>query len=105
MKSKAAVRRIVEALKKLYPDALCSLQYQKDAGLSIIAMHTGGEARRGDLSDKFITPVFNMADYAIVVSSGDSDGMMNDLCAGNGIPMDKIDSISDVVTVLPAAFK
>ena len=77
----------------------------KDAGLSIIAMHTGGEARRGDLSDKFITPVFNMADYAIVVSSGDSDGMMNDLCAGNGIPMDKIDSISDVVTVLPAAFK
>jgi len=77
----------------------------KDAGLSIIAKHTGGEARRGDLSDKFITPVFNMADYAIVVSSGDSDGMMNDLCAGNGIPMDKIDSISDVVTVLPAAFK
>lgn len=77
----------------------------KDAGLSIIAMHTGGEARRGDLSDKFITPVFNMADYAIVVSSGDSDGMMNDLSAGNGIPMDKIDSISDVVTVLPAAFK
>lgn len=77
----------------------------KDAGLSIIAMHTGGEARRGDLSDKFITAVFNMADYAIVVSSGDSDGMMNDLCAGNGIPMDKIDSISDVVTVLPAAFK
>ena len=77
----------------------------KDAGLSIIAMHTGGEARRGDLSDKFITPVFNMADYAIVVSSGDSDGMMNDLCAENGIPMDKIDSISDVVTVLPAAFK
>ena len=77
----------------------------KDAGLSIIAMHTGGEARRGDLSDKFITPVFNMADYAIVVSSGDSDGMMNDLCAGNGIPMDTIDSISDVVTVLPAAFK
>lgn len=30
MKSKAAVRRIVEALKTLYPDALCSLQYQKD---------------------------------------------------------------------------
>ena len=30
MKSKAAVRRIVEALKALYPDAMCSLQYQKD---------------------------------------------------------------------------
>ena len=30
MKSKAAVRHIVEALKALYPDARCSLNYQKD---------------------------------------------------------------------------
>ena len=30
MKSKAAVRRIVEELKLLYPDVLCSLQYKKD---------------------------------------------------------------------------
>lgn len=30
MKSKAAVKRIIETLKTLYPDALCSLQYEKD---------------------------------------------------------------------------
>ena len=30
MKTKAAVRRIIETLKGLYPDALCSLQYAKD---------------------------------------------------------------------------
>ena len=30
MKSKAAVRRIVEALKALYPNARCSLEYKKD---------------------------------------------------------------------------
>ena len=30
MKSKAAVKRIIEALKLLYPDALCSLTYEKD---------------------------------------------------------------------------
>ena len=30
MASKAAVRRIIETLKGLYPDALCSLQYGKD---------------------------------------------------------------------------
>ena len=28
--SKAAVKRIIETLKGLYPDALCSLQYEKD---------------------------------------------------------------------------
>ena len=77
----------------------------KAAGLSVIAMHTGGEARRGDLSDKFITPIFEKADYAIVVSSGDEDGLMSSICASKGIPMDSIDSISKVATVLPAAFK
>ncbi|MBQ9459505.1 MAG: endonuclease III [Oscillospiraceae bacterium] len=30
MKSKAAVKRIIERLRTLYPDALCSLQYEKD---------------------------------------------------------------------------
>ena len=30
MKSKAAVNRIIAALKELYPDALCSLTYRKD---------------------------------------------------------------------------
>ena len=30
MKSKAAVKRIIEGLKELYPDALCSLTYEKD---------------------------------------------------------------------------
>jgi len=77
----------------------------KSAGLSIIAMHTGGEARRGELSDKFITPIFEKADYAIVVSSGDEDGLMAGICSGAGIPMDSIDSISNVATVLPAVFK
>jgi len=30
MKSKAAVNRIIDTLKALYPDALCSLNYEKD---------------------------------------------------------------------------
>lgn len=30
MKSKAAVRRIIDSLKIIYPDALCSLPYEKD---------------------------------------------------------------------------
>ena len=77
----------------------------KAAGLSVIAMHTGGEARRGELSDKFITPIFEKADYAIVVTSGDEDGLMAGICASKGIPMDGIASISEVTTVLPAAFK
>ncbi len=77
----------------------------KAKGLAIIVMHTGGAARRGDLSDKFIKPIFEQGDYAIVVASGDEDGLMSGICSSKGIPMETIASISDVTTVLPAAFK
>lgn len=75
------------------------------AGLTIIAVHIGGEARRGDLSDKFIEPSFAKADYAIVVKDGDKDGMMAGLAAKAGIPIDIVDGMADVVPKLGAAFK
>lgn len=74
-------------------------------GLTIIAVHIGGEARRGDLSDKFIAPSFDKADYAIVVKAGDKDGMMAGLASGAGIPIDLVEGMGDVVPVLGAAFK
>lgn len=75
------------------------------AGLTIITLHTGGSTRRGDLSDQFITPSFEKADYAIVVKEGDQDGMMAGICSENGIPADMIDSVTDLTTVIPVAFK
>ncbi|MBP3736909.1 MAG: hypothetical protein J6I56_07810, partial [Lachnospiraceae bacterium] len=76
----------------------------KSAGVKVIVMHTGGEARRGDLSDKFIAPVFSSADHAIIVAAGDKDGLMKGICEDNKIPYDEIDSISKVTEVLPALF-
>ncbi|MEF9940257.1 MAG: DUF6305 family protein [Clostridium sp.] len=76
-----------------------------EKGLTIIAVHVGGEARRGDLSDKFIAPSFEKANYAIVVKDGDKDGLMSGLAATAGIPMDVVDSMADVVGKLGAAFK
>lgn len=77
----------------------------KDSGMTIIALHVGGEARRGDLSDKFVAPSFEKADYAIVVADGDKDGMMAGLASSKGIPMDVVASMADAVTPLKAAFK
>ncbi len=49
MASKAAVKRIIETLKGLYPDALCSLQYEKDYELlfsvRLSAQCTGADQR------------------------------------------------------------
>lgn len=76
-----------------------------EKGLTIIALHIGGEARRGELSDKFIAPSFAKADYAIVVADGDKDGMMVKLGSEAGIPMDVVKSMADVMAPLKAAFK
>ncbi|MFV0497140.1 MAG: DUF6305 family protein [Candidatus Fimivivens sp.] len=74
-------------------------------GMSIVAVHIGGEARRGDLSDKFIAPSFEKADYAIVVKDGDKDNLMAGLASEAGIPMDVVASMGEVVAPLKAAFK
>lgn len=81
------------------------LDAAKANGISIIVLHTGGESRRGDLSDKFISPIFPYANYAIVVESGDADNLMSGICAANSIPIDLVSGIGDVTTVLPNAFK
>ena len=77
----------------------------KDAGMTVIAVHVGGTARRGDLSDKFLKPGFDRADYAVVVESGDADGKMAGMAAEHGIPMAYADSMATVVDPLKAAFK
>ncbi|MBF4695632.1 DUF6305 family protein [Fusibacter ferrireducens] len=76
-----------------------------EAGITIIAVHIGGEARRGELSDKFIGPSFAKADYAIVVAAGDKDGMMSKLASESKMPMDLVDTMADVMSPLKAAFK
>ncbi len=77
----------------------------KDKGVKIIAMHIGGEARRGELSDKFIAPVFEHADYAIVVSAGDQDGMMQKIAKDKGYTLTLIEKITDAIPALEAVLK
>lgn len=75
----------------------------KDKGMTIISVHVGGEARRGELSDKFIREVVPYSDYIIVVEDGNKDGLFDKLA--NGIPIDTVKKITAVVDPLKAAFK
>ncbi len=77
----------------------------KDAGMTIIAMHIGGTARRGQLGDRYIEPVLSFADYAIVVEAGNEDGKFSDYCSANGIPLDIVAAMTDVAPVLAVAFE
>lgn len=71
--------------------------------MTIVSVHVGGEARRGELSDKFIKEVVPHSDYIIVVKEGNKDGLFEKLA--NGIPIDTVEKITAVVDPLKAAFK
>ncbi len=77
----------------------------KEMNMQVIALHVGGEGRRGELSDKFIHVSVPQADYIIVVESGNKDGVFTDIASANAIPMDTVEKITDVSGQLQKAFK
>ena len=76
----------------------------QEKGIIVLALHTGGSARRGTLSDSFITPAFQGCDAAIVVSEGDSDGLMSGILSGNGTPAIYVDNTAGTLDALKTAF-
>ncbi len=75
----------------------------KKRGMKIIGLHIGGEARRGELSDRFINEAVPSCDYFIIVEEGNKDGLFTKLC-GNKIPLDIVQKISQIGEPLAAAF-
>ncbi|WP_125141181.1 DUF6305 family protein [Clostridium transplantifaecale] len=76
----------------------------QEQGMTIIALHIGGSARRGTLSDKFIPDALAASDAAIIVSEGDSDGLMKGIVTENGIPTAFIDNQVGAVEPLKTIF-
>lgn len=76
----------------------------RSAGTGVIVMHVGGEARRGDLTDRFVRAAAPKADYMIVVAEGNMDNLFGQL-AGAGIPIDYPGSVGEAGSYLKAAFK
>ena len=64
----------------------------KEEGITVISLHIGGSARRGTLSDKFIPDALKAADAAIIVSEGDSDGLMKGIVTDGNIPTAFVDN-------------
>ena len=76
----------------------------EEQGMTIIALHIGGSARRGTLSDKFIPDALSAADAAIIVSEGDSDGFMKGIVTENGVATAFIDNQVGAVEPLKTIF-
>jgi hypothetical protein len=77
----------------------------KDAGIKVLAMHTGGEARRGKTSNDLIEIVVPLADYTIVVAAGNKDKLFNTLAAKGKSPVVEVEKMAQAGEAVKAVFK
>ena len=73
--------------------------------IPILAMHLGGEVRRGETTDEMIKEYLPAARMAIVVKSGNKDGLFTRLCRDHGIVLQEVEKTLDALAPLKAAVK
>ena len=76
----------------------------KSLSIPVLCLHLGGEQRRGELTDEMIKEFLPSAKMAIVVASGDKDGLFARICREKGIPLKVVEKTLDAVEPLKAAF-
>ena len=67
----------------------------EDQEVVLLVMHTGGEARRGALSDAFLDEIVPYANHLIVVESGNMDGYFTDISEEKDISIEIVAKIVD----------
>jgi hypothetical protein len=81
------------------------LKAAKAAGVKVLVMHTGGEARRGKTSNDLIQVVVPQADYVVVVATGNKDKLFNTIGAKQNIPVMEVAKVAEVGNAVRAVFK
>ena len=77
----------------------------KSLSIPVLCLHLGGEQRRGELTDEMIKEFLPSAKMAIVVASGDKDGLFSRICREKAIPLKVVEKTLDAVEPLKAAFR
>lgn len=77
------------------------IKHAEEKGIAILAMHIGGTARRGELSDKFIEPVVAAAKACIVVEEANANDMLFTVLSEKySLPLTLIEKKSDGAAAL-----
>lgn len=81
------------------------LKAAKAAGVKVLVMHTGGEARRGKTSNDLIRVVMPQADYVVVVAAGNKDKLFTTLGAKQSVPVMEVAKVAEAGNAVRAVFK
>lgn len=80
------------------------LDAAKKSNVKVIAVHVGGDSRKGALSDKFIDPVVAKADFLIVTEDSDKSGSFSKSAQARKIQIAVVKKATDVGTALKDVF-
>ena len=84
------------------------IQYCKQNKLAVIAVHPGGQSKRGapgSDNERMIDAVAPLADYIIVAKDGNKDGRFTKIAKEKGIPLSQVDYALGMVALLKKAFE
>ena len=95
--AKADASHEEERIKKL-------LKAAKKEGLPVIVFHTGGEARRGALSDPFNRLAAEGAELLVIAKDGDADGFFRKIADKSKARYIPISDLTGVIGVLQTLF-
>jgi hypothetical protein len=73
--------------------------------IPLLCLHLGGQDRRGQQTDDLISEILPLAKMAIVVKSGNHDGIFTQICQSKNIPLVEVEKTADTVMVLQKVFK
>jgi hypothetical protein len=73
--------------------------------IPVLLFHLGGDQRRGELTDELITAYLPSAKWALILKSGNQDGLFTRICGEKNIPLHEVDRTADGTEVLKAAFQ
>jgi hypothetical protein len=73
--------------------------------IPVLFFHIGGDQRRGQLTDEFITECMPAARWALIVKSGNRDGLMTRISKEKNIPLHEIAISREGAAVLKGVFK
>jgi hypothetical protein len=73
--------------------------------IPLLCLHLGGEVRRGPQTDELISEILPMARMAIVVKSGNADGIFTKICQAKNIPLIEVEKTADVQISLREVFQ
>jgi hypothetical protein len=77
----------------------------KELGVKVLAVHVGGESRRGPLSDKFIDPVVAKADFVLATEDGNKDGAFTKAAKARNLPIVIVKQVADVGPALKSVIR